>query len=293
MSTQKIAKKKARGTDEEKLELLSSLVVMDDAMFEAMCESPEFIEEMLQTILGNPDLRIIYDSVAIQKSINNLKGISVRLDAHVLGEEDKVFNIEIQCADNCNHVKQVKDNASVITANNYEPGVEFDNINPICVVYITQKDFLKKGLTVYHVQKIVQETQEVVDGVTKIYVNTENNDGSKVAELMALFNKTELDDNDRKKFPCTYKKFQSLKHDKEGVDYMCEKIENYARKYEDGKLEEFARKYAQEEKNEVCIKMCMKFNLSPEETISELMEMCNLSEDDAEDFYDEYCEEAD
>lgn len=293
MSTQKIAKKKARGTDEEKLELLSSLVVMDDAMFEAMCESPEFIEEMLQTILGNPDLRIIYDSVAIQKSINNLKGISVRLDAHVLGEEDKVFNIEIQCADNCNHVKQVKDNASVITANNYEPGVEFDNINPICVVYITQKDFLKKGLTVYHVQKIVQETQEVVDGVTKIYVNTENNDGSKVAELMALFNKTELDDNDRKEFPETYKRFQSLKHDKEGVDYMCEKIENYARKYEDERLEEFARKYAQEEKNEVCIKMCMKFNLSPEETISELMEMCNLSEDDAEDFYDEYCEEAD
>lgn len=194
MSTQKIAKKKARGTDEEKLELLSSLVVMDDAMFEAMCESPEFIEEMLQTILGNPDLRIIYDSVAIQKSINNLKGISVRLDAHVLGEENKVFNIEIQCADNCNHVKQAKDNASVITANNYEPGVEFDNINPICVVYITQKDFLKKGLTVYHVQKIIQETQDVVDGVTKIYVNTENNDGSKVAELMALFNKTELDD---------------------------------------------------------------------------------------------------
>ena len=77
MSTKRKAEKKARKTDEEKLKIVSSLVVMDDAMFEAMCESSEFIEEMLQTILGNPDLRIIHDSVVAQKSIKNLKGRSV------------------------------------------------------------------------------------------------------------------------------------------------------------------------------------------------------------------------
>ena len=263
--------KKARKTDEEKLKIVSSLVVMDDAMFEAMCESPEFIEEMLQTIFGNPELRIIYGSVVAQKSIKNLKGRSVRLDAYVLGEEDKVFNIEIQCADNCNHVKQVKDNASVITANNYEPGVEFDNITPICVVYITQKDFLKKGLTVYHVQKIVQETQEVVDGVTKIYVNTENNDGSKVAELMALFNKKELDDDDRKKFPSTYKKFHSLKHDKSEVNHMCEKIEKYAKKRE----------------IIVYITAYLENSVSKETIIDRTMTKFNITKEDAEEYYAE------
>lgn len=281
MSTKRKTEKKARRTDEEKLELVSSLVVMDDAMFEAMCESPEFIEEMLQTIFGNPNLRIIYDSVVAQKSIKNLKGRSVRLDAYVLGEEDKVFNIEIQCADNCNHVKRVRYNASVITANNSEPGDEFDDIQDLCVVYITQKDFLKKGLTMYHVQNTIQETHDVVDnGLTEIYVNPENNDGSKVAELMALFNKKELDDNDRKKFPCTYKKFHSLKHDKSEVNHMCEKIEKYA------------KKYAEEEKIGVCISMCIKFNQSREETISELIQRFNLTEEDAEEYYDEYCDEA-
>lgn len=277
MSTKRKAEKKARKTDEEKLKIVSSLVVMDDAMFEAMCESPEFIEEMLQTIFGNPDLRIIHDSVVAQKSIKNLKGRSVRLDAYVLGEEDKVFNIEIQCADNCNHVKRVRYNASVITANNSEPGDEFDDIQDLCVVYITQKDFLKKGLTMYHVQNTIQETHDVVDnGLTEIYVNTENNDGSKVAELMALFNKNELDDNDRKEFPCTYKKFQSLKHDKSEVNHMCEKIEEYA------KEREIKR----------CIIMCIKFNQSREETISELIEEFNLTEEVAEEYYDEYCDEA-
>ena len=265
-------KKKARKTDEEKLKIVSSLVVMDDAMFETMCESPEFIEEMLQTILGNPDLRIIYDSVVAQKSIKNLKGRSVRLDAYVSGEDDKVFNIEIQRADNCNHVKRVRYNASVITANNSEPGDEFDDIQTLCVVYITQKDFLKKGLTVYHVQNTIQETQDVVDnGLTEIYVNTENYDGSKVEDMMALFNKEELDDNDRKKFPCTYKKFHSIKHDKSEVNRMCEKIENYA----------------EEREIKMCIIMCVKFNQSRDEIISEITQRFDLTEEEAEEYYDE------
>lgn len=258
--------KKARKTDEEKLKIVSSLVVMDDAMFEAMCESPEFIEEMLQTILGNPDLRIIYDSVVAQKSIKNLKGRSVRLDAYVLGEEDKVFNIEIQCANNCNHVKRVRYNASVITANNSEPGDEFDDIQTLCVVYITQKDFLKKGLTVYHVQNTIQETQDVVDnGLTEIYVNTENNDGSKVADLMALFNKMELDDNDKKEFPNTYKKFHSIKHDKSEVDRMCEKIEKYANKQKIKEAIEIINEY-EDTKEAVVKKVAKRFNLTEEET---------------------------
>ena len=272
--------KKARKTDEEKLKIISSLVVMDDAMFEAMCESPEFIEEMLQTILSNPKLRIIYDSVVPQKSIKNLRGRSVRLDAYVQGEEDKVFNIEIQCADNCNHVKRVRYNASLITVNNSESGDEFDDIQSLCVIYITQKDFFKKGLTVYHVQSTIQETHEVIDdGLTSIYVNAENNDGSKVAELMELFNKKELDEDDKKRFPETYRRFNSIKHDKKEVNRMCEKIDNYAKKY--------AKEYAKEKEINMCISMCMKFNQSRDEIISELTQRFNLTEEDADEYYTE------
>ena len=38
-------RKKKRHTDSEKQELISSLVIMNDAMFEVMCEDPLFIEE--------------------------------------------------------------------------------------------------------------------------------------------------------------------------------------------------------------------------------------------------------
>lgn len=38
--------------------------------------------------------------------------------------------------------------------------------------------------------------------------------------------------------------------------------------------------------------MCIKFNQSREETISELIEQFNLTKEDAEEYYDEYCDEA-
>lgn len=69
-----------------------------------------------------------------------------------------------------------------------------------------------------------------------------------------------------------YQKVEELKS-------MCEKIEKYAKKY--------AEEYAEEEKIGVCISMCIKFNLSREETISELIQRFNITEEDAEEYYDE------
>ena len=89
-------RKKKRHTDSEKQELISSLVIMNDAMFEVMCEDPLFIEELLQTIFNNAELKIKPDSLIAQKSIRNLARRSIRMDAYVIGEEDNVFNIEIQ-----------------------------------------------------------------------------------------------------------------------------------------------------------------------------------------------------
>ena len=88
---------------------------------------------------------------------------------------------------------------------------------------------------------------------------------------MELFNKKELDDNDKKKFPETYKRFNSIKHDKKEVNRMCEKIDSYAR----------------EKETNMCISMCIKFNQSRDEIISELTQRFNLTEEDADKYYNE------
>ena len=47
---------KQRKTDEEKEAIVERLVIMDDTMFEAMCQSPDFVEELLQVVLNEPKL---------------------------------------------------------------------------------------------------------------------------------------------------------------------------------------------------------------------------------------------
>ena len=270
------SQRKKRQSDEEKRQIVASLELIDDAMFEAMCESPEFIEEILQVILEKPDLRIDYNSVVPQKSIKNLKGRSVRLDAYVVGEEDKVFNIEIQQSNNCNHVKRVRYNASIITANNSEPGDNFDDIQNLCMVYITKSDFFKKGFTVYHVRDTIQETGETINnGLTEIYVNTEIKDGSRISDLMSVFRKKELDENDKMMFPNTFKKFESLKHDEKGVEVMCDKIESYA------------EKYARRQSIYSVIEAYEKIKLSKDEIIRNIEEQFNLTEEVANQYYDD------
>ena len=268
---------KEKQTDEEKQQIVMGLVMMDDAMFEAMCQSQDFVEELLQTILNEPKFRIIRGTLVPQKSVKNLRGRSIRMDAYVEGKEDSAFNIEVQKADDCNHVKRVRYNASVITSHNSQPGDTFDNIQKLCMVYISKKDFFGKGRNIYHAQTTIAETGDLVDnGLTEIYVNAEVKDGSRVSALMDVFNKKELSDADKKEFPNTYAKFNSLKHDKEEVSKMCDKIQQYADRFEKkGYIKGAIEVYVEET------------NLSEEAIVSKLVKRFGITEEDALDYYDE------
>lgn len=57
-------------------------------------------------------------------------------------------------------------------------------------------------------------------------------------------------------------------------------------------MNELLERYIRKQVIETCISMCIKFNQSREETISELIQRFNLTEEDAEEYYDEYCDEA-
>lgn len=264
---------KQRKTDEEKEKIVERLVIMDDAMFEAMCQSPDFVQELLQVVLNEPKLRIKPDTLVAQKSVKNLRGRSIRMDAYVEGEDNRIFNIEVQKADNCNHVKRVRYNASVITAHGSEPGDDFDDVQTLCMIYLSEKDIFGKGRTVYHVQNMIKETKDVVDnGLVEIYINAEVNDGSKISALMGVFRKKELDDNDRDMFPKTYEKFNNLKHDKEEVSKMCDLIEKYANDHAVYKV----------------IKVLAKRNVPKNEIVDEIVDQFNITKEDAESYYDDF-----
>lgn len=88
-----------------------------------------------------------------------------------------------------------------------------------------------KGKTIYHIKRIIEETQDIVDnGVHEIYVNTKVNDGTEITEYMGLLNCAEVPDNP--KFP---KICEAIRNMKTGLeeDNMCDLVQEYAKEYAD------------------------------------------------------------
>ena len=150
-------KEKARRTAEQ-------LNVIDDILFRKMAEDKGFCEEVLSTIL----------------------------DALCRDRTGKCYNIEVQKPDNDDHQRRVRYNASCITTNFTKEGEKFLQIPDVIIVFISRFDPFKKGKTMYHVERVLRETGEVVEnGFSEIYVNAAVKDGSDVSELMEVFTQTD------------------------------------------------------------------------------------------------------
>ena len=195
---------------------------IDDLMFCKMAEHKEFCEEILRVILEDDGLTVI--EAVPQWQGKNLTGRSVVLDAKCVTGDGRQINIEVQKADDDNHLKRARYNAAVLTTNISETGKKFEFIPDVCIVFISKFDIFDGGLPLYHIDKVVRETGQVIeDGLTEIFVNTVNYDGSKPARLMKLFTENDAYSNDE--FPITSELKSILKSSEGGSRAMNEILE--------------------------------------------------------------------
>ena len=75
---------------ERKMEIVSRLRPIDDNFFEKLAEDKDVCQEMLRTILGKPNLKVL--QVVRQNSVRNLQGRSVVLDALCEIDDGKFCN---------------------------------------------------------------------------------------------------------------------------------------------------------------------------------------------------------
>lgn len=238
---------------------------LDDVFFEVLIQSIKVCTEMLRTILNDPNLTVT--GVIPQNSIRNLQGRSVRLDCLCRLGGGQFCNVEVQRADDDDHFRRARYNASCITANVTDPGQKFKNVPDVIIVYITEHDFLKRGKTIYHICNVVYESGDIIDdGLKEIFVNTEIDDGSDVAALMKCFKEQEPSNP---KFPELKQAVFNIKHTEGGISSMCEVMEQYA------------KEYAREEAIKSTVKTCKRYNDTSENTTKIIMEQFELSHDDA------------
>ena len=84
-------------------------------------------------------------------------------------------------------------------------------------------------------------------------------DGSTIAELMKCFKQTEVN---HKKIPCLSERINYFKQDEEGVDNMCQIVDEYAEKY--------AKKAVKEAKIETIVSLLKKGLLTLKDARNEL-----------------------
>ena len=191
---------------------------IDDIMFRKMAEEKAFCQEILRVIL-NDDKLVVLEST-VQWTGTNLKGRSVVLDTRCILKDMTLVNIEVQKANNDDSQRRVRYNGAVLTTNNSKRRSKFKDIPNVTEVFISKFDVFKYGLPIYHIDRTVRETGEVVyNGFEEIYINSKARNGTAVSELMKVFTE---DGAYSERFPVTSKYKKRYKETKGGRSEMCE-----------------------------------------------------------------------
>ena len=241
----------------EDLRRIQSLRLLDDDFMNKVFEDKACAEFLLQIILERTDLNV--QKVHSQHNLKNLQGRSVRLDILATDEAGRVYNIEVQRSDKGAGAKRARYNSSLIDANITEPGDNYENLNETYVIFITEHDVLKAGRPIYHIDRMIQETNALFgDGSHILYVNAQIKDNTALGQLMHDFACTKAEEMH---YPILAKRVRYFKEEQEGVATMSRIFEEIKREA----AQEAARKTAREKSIQVARRMLMMGKYSYEE----------------------------
>lgn len=206
---------------QEDLERIRNFRLMDDDFMSKVFEDTACAEFLLKVILNRDDLTV--QEVHGQHDIKNLQGRSVRLDILAVDEKNRVYNIEVQRSDRGAGAKRARYNSSLLDANLTQPGDGYDALNETYIIFITERDVLKRNLPIYHINRIIEETGEAFgDEAHIIYVNSQIKDETALGKLMHDFSCTDPEDM---KYPVLAERVKYFKEDTKGVTTMCRALE--------------------------------------------------------------------
>ncbi|MBP3773295.1 MAG: PD-(D/E)XK nuclease family transposase [Treponema sp.] len=216
--------------DEDRKQLLLSKIAQfrlfdDDFMSKVFEDDIEATEFLLKVILQRDDLKVTESKG--QVTIKNLLGRSVRLDIKARDKDGKLYNIEVQRADEGADEKRARYYSAILDANTLLPRQNFRDLPETYIIFITEHDVLKGGLPLYHINRKIGETGMTFrDESSIIYVNGEFRGEDEIGKLMHDFSCINPDEMNSKLLA---EKTRYFKKDEKGVRRMCKIMEDFAR----------------------------------------------------------------
>jgi hypothetical protein len=215
---------------DETLRTVDRLCLFDDdfmsLVFDRNIEAAEFL---LNTIFDRDDLKVI--EVVGQREYKNpvVGGRCITIDIYAVDSTGKIFNIEVQRADSGAIPRRARFHSAMVDTRMLKKTQDFKEIKDSYIIFITQNDVLGEGLPLYHVERVITESNKRFgDGAHIIYVNgAYKNDNTKIGKLVHDFGCVRSADM----YCDTLKKqVHYFKETEGGREIVCEIIEEYAEK---------------------------------------------------------------
>ena len=215
--------------------LIQKLRLIDDTFFNVCFDNyTEGMQLLLRIFFDRDDL--VVRRVVTQQSADNLYGRGVRFDVLAEDSEGKLYDCEVQRENEGAAARRARYNSSMMDSRELAKGAEFAALPETWVIFITENDIYQAGCPLYHVERIVQETQRPFDdGAHILYVNGANRDDTPLGLLMQDFF---CERPEQMNYAELAKRADYFKAEAEGVNAMCELMEKFGeKKLEEGRAE--------------------------------------------------------
>ena len=207
--------------------------LLSDAFMSVALRDRAAAQEVIRVFTGIPDLKII--SLITQVRLPRMVAHDAILDVVAEDSTGRVYNIEVQRADNQDHARRVRYYESMLDTTCLEKGGSYEKLPELYVIYLSEKDLWRGGRTLYTVEKKLSGTDiPYDDGIHITYANAEVKDGTEIARTMQYFKESDPMDQSH---GALSKRVHYLKCEEGGYQEMCEVAEKI---YTEGRTEGLA-----------------------------------------------------
>ena len=202
-------------------EKIKHFTIMNDIFMRNVLKEISCTEYILQVIMNRTDITVIDQT--LQKDYKNLQGRSAILDCVARDAENNFFNVEIQGENDGASPKRARYHCGLLDMNLLNPGEPFDSLPETYIIFITKNDVLGYNRPISHIQRRINETEDIFqDGQHILYVNSKKQDDTELGRLMHDLHCEEADEMYSNILST---RVHQLKETAEGVNQMCQELE--------------------------------------------------------------------
>ena len=168
---------------------LQDLNLMDRFLFSELIESAEAYKIILEIILER-EINFKGEPIAENEKRKELLVKIARLDVCAIGDDNRVYNAEVQKENENNMHKRMRYYGALMTSKLLPEGtIDYNRLSDLCMIVIAGFDMGGEGKYRYTVRRMYEgyPDKEVYDGEVILYLNTKGKDTAGVSnELIAM-----------------------------------------------------------------------------------------------------------